>query len=209
VPFETIHMHSRVVDKFGKKMAKSKGNVINPIEMVDKYGADALRFSLVYGIAPGSDIVASDDKVRAMRNFANKIWNIARFIEMNTEAKNIPWYTNDLKGSTGSDKEMVNKLNELIKLVTDSLDKYRFSMAAEGLYEFIWHEFADKYIEDSKERIRNGDLAVLSVLRHVLFNSLKLLHPFMPFVTEAIWQELGKGNREREKVGLIVSQWPE
>ncbi len=204
VPFEVVHMHSRVVDKHGKKMAKSKGNVINPIEMVEKYGADALRFSLVYGIAPGSDIVASDDKVRAMRNFANKIWNIARFIEMNTEGKDVPWYTEDLKDLTKPDKEIIRQLNDLIKLVTQSLDKYRFSMAAEGLYEFIWHVFADKYIEESKDRIRNGDMAVLSVLRHVLLNSLKLLHPFMPFVTEAIWQQTPHKHTD----DLMMSSWP-
>jgi len=208
VPFEVIHIHSRVVDKKGQKMSKSKGNVLNPLEMVDKYGADALRFSLVYGIAPGSDIVASDDKVRAMRNFANKIWNIARFIEMNSEGKKISVVTDlDLslqKGLTKSDKAIIKKLNAIIKRVTNALDQYRFSVAAEALYEFVWHDFADKYIEESKDRIRNGDLVVLSVLRHVLLNSLKLLHPFMPFVTEAIWQEIPNLNEK----DLMVSSWP-
>lgn len=204
VPFEVIHIHSRVVDKKGQKMSKSKGNVLNPLEMVDKYGADALRFSLVYGIAPGSDIVASDDKVRAMRNFANKIWNVARFIEMNTQNKDFPWYENSQEGLTASDKIIINKLNKIIKNVTTALDKYHFSMATESLYEFIWHEFADKYIEESKDRIKDGDLAVLSVLRHVLLNSLKLLHPFMPYVTEAIWQQMPRKKSE----DLMVSQWP-
>jgi len=204
VPFEVVHIHSRVVDNKGQKMSKSKGNVLNPLEMVEKYGTDALRFSLVYGIAPGSDIVASDDKVRAMRNFANKIWNVARFIMMNSENKTVTNYSNDLPGLTALDKTIIRKLNNLTKEVTNSLDKYRFSMAAESLYDFIWHEFADKYIENSKERIKNGDSTVLSVLYYTLANCLKLLHPFMPFVTEAIWQQIPN----MKEGDLMVSSWP-
>jgi len=139
-----------------------------------------------------------------MRNFANKIWNVARFIEMNTQNKDFPWYENSQEGLTASDKIIINKLNKIIKNVTTALDKYHFSMATESLYEFIWHEFADKYIEESKDRIKDGDLAVLSVLRHVLLNSLKLLHPFMPYVTEAIWQQMPRKKSE----DLMVSQWP-
>jgi len=209
VPFEVIHLHSRVVDKFGKKMAKSKGNVINPIEMVDKYGADALRFALTFGAAPGNDISVSEDKVRGMRNFSNKLWNIGRFLDMNFEAYKaqkieVPFFTENLEGQTKEDKEIIKELNKLIKKTTKNLDTFHFSDAAQTLYEFVWHKFADIYVEYSKERLKDNDPVILSVLRHVFLNVLKLLNPFMPFITEELWEKMPR----KYDVSLIVSSWP-
>lgn len=208
VPFKVAHMHARVVDAKGQKMSKSKGNVVDPIEMVDKYGADALRMTLVFGVAPASDIAVSEEKVRGMRNFANKIWNMGRYLEMvfeETDPKAIPYSkTNKLK--IGEEK-ILRKADQLVELVTKEINKYRFGSASEAIYEFAWHEFADKYIEESKERARAKDTATLYTLRHVYLTILKLLHPFMPFVTEAVWGEL-KGLRGRPDEMLISAKWP-
>lgn len=209
-PFKVVHIHARVVDKFGKKMSKSKGNVSDPLEMVNRYGADALRMALIIGVAPASDICLTEEKIRGQRNFANKIWNIARFILMSLEGKEVPWYEPQMEGLTAEDKKIIKRLEELIRKVTTGLDKYRFGQAAEALYHFLWHELADKYLENSKVKMQNAKvseeekLATLSVLRRVYLNCLKLLHPFMPFVTEAIWQQFPRKYNEP----LLVSRWP-
>ncbi len=204
-PFKLIHLHCRVVDERGQKMSKSKGNVVNPMAMVSKYGADALRFSLVFGASPGSDIHTSDDKIRAMRNFTNKVWNIGRFILMNINAtkKEIPFY-NSKMNLENDDKKIVGDLEKLIKKTNGFFYKYRFDLAAMAIYHFIWHRFADKYVESVKDRIKQGDLVALATLRHVFLNCLKLLHPFMPYVTEELWQKFPK----KKKEPLIVSSWP-
>lgn len=201
IPFEVAHMHSRVVDGKGMKMSKSKGNVINPLTLVDAYGADALRMALVIGIAPGSDIPLSDDKVKAQRNFANKIWNATRFILMTMEKseENLK-----LKHQNGKDEEeILKKLNEIVKSTTDNLNKYRFGQASEDLYQFFWHDFCDVYIESTK----NKGPEVIPFLIEVLVTSLKLLHPFMPFVTETIYQETKEQFGQKEEM-LITSAWP-
>jgi len=204
-PFKVIHLHARVVDKNGQKMSKSKNNVVDPIEMINKYGADALRMSLVYGVSPASDISVYDEKIKSMRNFANKVWNIGRFILSGySPKKQIPFYSPDIKGQTKEDKKIIASLNRIIAQTTNYLEKYRFDLAAETIYQFIWHDFADKYIEQTKPRISNGDLVSLSVLRHVFLNCLKLLHPFMPFITEELWQKFPKKKGDP----LIVSLWP-
>jgi valyl-tRNA synthetase len=229
VPFKTVHIHSRVVDKQGVKMSKSKGNVLDPILMVDKYGADALRMALVIGVAPASDIAISEEKIKGQRNFSNKLWNISRFVLLNLEGKEVPWYEDGMDGLTAEDKNIIQQLNGLIRSTTRDLDNYRFGSASENLYQFIWHEFADKYLEIIKERryknvlfrsnprtegqttavmakkVEKDFYPTLSVVRHVFLNCLKLLHPFMPFVTEEIW---GKIPGVYEKV-LMVSKWPE
>lgn len=189
VPFEIAHMHARVVDKNGQKMSKSKFNVIDPLPTIDQYGADALRMTLVYGVAPASDIVVSEEKIRAMRNFSNKVWNMGRFI-LETE-----------KNEVKNDKnlELLKLIKELTKSVTRDLDNFKFGKASEDLYQFIWHELADKYIEDYK----NG-LVSYSTLVLAYETILKLLHPFMPFVTEEIWSLLPHS----EKTPLIISSWP-
>jgi len=213
VPFRVVHIHARVVDQFGKKMSKSKGNVVDPIVMVDKYGADALRWALVAGVGPASDIAISDDKVKGARNFANKIWNISRFIDMKLkdaaveDYKSIPEFSDKMKGVSPNDKKIVEKLNKIINLTSKYLEGYKFGLASEKLYAFVWHDFADKYLESVKKRLETNDLVPLSVLRHVLFNTLKLLHPFIPFVTESIWQEL-KSQRKSPDIMLVASSWP-
>ncbi|MCL4360297.1 valine--tRNA ligase [Patescibacteria group bacterium] len=217
VPFQVIHLHSRVVDAHGQKMSKSKGNVMNPIDMVEKYGADALRFALVFGAAPGSDIAISEDKIRGMRNFANKLWNIGRFITFAIQSIEkprdgqsagvpIPFYDETMhKGlKNPGDTRMISELNMLVAGVTHHLERYRFSDAAQSLYDFTWHRLADTYLEENKSRYQNGDREALAVLRHVYLTILKLLHPFMPFVTEEVWSMIPRKHTEP----LIVSRWP-
>jgi len=210
VPFKTVHLHSRVVDGKGQKMSKSKGNVINPLDMTEKYGTDALRMSLVYGIAPASDFPVSEDKIRAQRNFVNKIWNASRFVEMlidRLQEKNP-----DLKISrdalnasqyTSADKDILSKLNKIIISTTKNLETYHFGQASEDLYQFFWHDFCDIYIESVKDR---GE-ETIPVLLTVLETSLKLLHPFIPFVTETIYQNLQEKFNFKKEL-LISSSWP-
>jgi valyl-tRNA synthetase len=211
VPFEIVHIHSRVVDKFGQKMSKSKGNVVNPIEMVDKYGADALRLALIFGVAPGSDVAISEDKIRGMRNFANKLWNIGRLFYLSLEnlpekGREIPFYDYLLHRKLNPvDQRIISELNMLTAGVTKALGKYRFSDAIQSLYDFTWHSMADRYLEENKSRYQKGDLTALAIYRHILITLLKLLHPFMPFVTEAIWGNIPKKNSENQ---LISSSWP-
>ena len=208
VPFKVVYLHGMVRDAFGKKMSKSRPETaIDPMETIKEYGADALRMALVTGNAPGSDSSLSEDKIRGMRNFANKVWNIGRFILLGFEKADgpVPFYSESLESRLVKvDRQILNDLNKLIKKTTDYLEQYRFDFAAEGLYHFIWHRLADEYVEESKERVGNGDVLTLSVLRHVYLNCLKLLHPFMPFVTEEIWQRFPR----MKKDPLIISSWP-
>jgi valyl-tRNA synthetase len=203
VPFKTVHLHSRVVDAKGQKMSKSKGNVIDPLVMTEKYGTDALRFSLVYGIAPASDFVVSEDKIRAHRNFVNKIWNASRFVLMICEKFPKAGATlADVHPSNPDDISILTNLNKIISSTTTNIEKYHFGQASENLYQFFWHDFCDVYIEKAKDRGED----VIPVLLTVLINSLKLLHPFIPFVTESVYQIL----REKMKLDenqLITSSW--
>jgi len=207
VPFKDVVLHGLVNDPYGKKMSKSKGNVVNPLETIDQYGADAVRFALVYGTALGNDQALSYSKLQAMRNFSNKLWNMGRFIHMNriqnSKFKIQNYLTikqlNDLVIHE-KDKKMVEKTEDLAREVTKLLDKYDFNHAAQKLYDFTWHEFADKYIEDVKNRTDQNSYLILSSLYLIL---LKLLHPFMPFITEEInHQFYGKDQN------LIISSWP-
>ena len=189
-PFKVVFLHGMVRDKHGQKMSKSKGNVINPIEMVDTYGADALRSALIFGIKEGSDTMLSEEKIIGMRNFGNKIWNIGRFIFINRQIPNpksqIPNKTKNFKTKILNDlkKEFRDEKKKYFKY----MDSYKFSMAFETLYQFIWHRYADYYIEELKEPLRNGNIKVLDALKEVYFGNLIMLHPFMPFVTEAVWK---------------------
>lgn len=206
-PFKVVHLHAKVVDEKGQKMSKSKFNVINPSDVIKKYGADALRFALVYGIAPASNVALSDKKVESMRNFVNKIWNAARFIEMTADRLDPSYRHSGLDPEptqrNPDDLEIINKLNLLIQSTTQNLQKYRFGQASEDLYQFFWHEFCDVYIEKTKSR--GADC--LPVLVHVLVVSLKLLHPFIPFVTEAVYQNFKAKFILRES-NLITASWP-
>ena len=214
VPFRDVLVHGLVNDPYGKKMSKSKGNVVNPLELIEKYGADSVRFALVYGNATGNDQSLSYSKLDAARKFTNKLWNMARFITLchpelisgsNSSSTEMPKQvrhdTQDLlkMAKNENDKEMVKKTQELVKEVTGYLDKYQFNLAAERLYDFAWHEFADKYIEDVKNRIDEHSFVVLSSLFLV---QLKLLHPFMPFVTEEIYQRFKFGE------SIMIDKWP-
>lgn len=205
VPFKTVHLHSKVTDAKGQKMSKSKGNVVNPLDMTEKYGTDALRMSLVYGIAPASDFVVSEDKIRAQRNFVNKIWNASRFIEMFVDRLNPSKVSLDIDKSklTDTDKDILEKLTKIIASTTKNLNNYRFGQASEDLYQFFWHEFCDTYIEDAKDR---GE-ETIPVLLTVLETSLKLLHPFIPFVTEIVYQNLQEKFNFKKEL-LISSSWP-
>ncbi len=192
IPFKDVYLWSMVSDAKGVKMSKSKGNVINPIELVDKYGADALRMTLLYGVAPGSAISLSEDKVRGMRNFSNKIWNAARYVINRSQESGVRSH-----GTENGDVEFMRRLDTVVKTVTKSLNEYRLGLAAETVYNEFWHWFCDEAIEKNKAQ-EISDRAIFEGLT----TFLKLLHPFMPFVTEAVWTELG--NKEM----LITSQWP-
>ena len=206
VPFNTVLIHGLVRDSQGRKMSKSLGNGIDPLEVIDKYGADALRFTLITGNAPGNDMRFYYERVEASRNFANKVWNASRFIMMNMPEggiKEVPVST-----LTDADKWILSKANKLIKDVTENIDKYELGVAADKLYNFIWEEFCDWYIEMVKPRLYSEDNttkdAALYTLKTVLETSLKLLHPYMPFVTEEIYCTL---NEDAES--LMIAKWPE
>lgn len=204
VPFLVAHMHSRVVDIERKKMSKSKGNVINPIDMVKKYGADSLRMALVFGTAPASDIVVTEDKIRAMRNFCNKIWNASRFVLTDPEVKsqNSKVKTTIQNSKLNKDDRWIlDELKKTVKTVTRQLESYRFGQASETLYNFFWHKFCDIYIEKVKSRKEEA----MPVLLEVLSTSLLLLHPFMPFITEEIWSKIPK----KDNKPIIISPWPQ
>lgn len=204
-PFDTVLIHGLVRDALGRKMSKSLGNGIDPLEIIDKYGADALRFTLATGNSPGNDMRFSDEKVEASRNFANKIWNAARFIIMNLgENEPAPHIPEKL---AIEDKWILSQYNDLIKAVTDSLEKYELGLAVQKLYDFIWDVFCDWYIELAKIRLNGSDetakSTVKAVLVYVMSNTLKLLHPFMPFITEEIWQTLPHSGES-----IMISDWP-
>lgn len=206
VPFNTVFIHGIVRDANGVKMSKSLGNGIDPLEVIDQYGADALRFMLATGNSPGNDMRYSPEKVEASRNFANKIWNAARFILMNLEGHEIK---NELPNElTTEDKWIISSFNRVAKEITENLEKFELGIAAQKIYDFLWDVFCDWYIEIAKIRMNSDDAQTAQNAREVLVwvmtGTLKLLHPFMPFITEEIWQTL-----PHEGDALIVAQWPE
>ena len=207
LPFHTVVFHGLVRDDQGRKMSKSLGNGIDPLEVIDKYGADALRFTLITGNAPGNDMRFYWERVEASRNFANKVWNASRFIQMNLPEENIN-LNNKPENLTDADKWILSKVNTLAKDVTENLDKYELGIAADKIYNFIWEEFCDWYIEMVKPRLYNDSDdtkgAALWTLKKVLIDSLKLLHPYMPFVTEEIFCTL-----QDEEESIMISNWPE
>ncbi len=204
-PFDTVLIHGLVRDAQGRKMSKSLGNGIDPLEIIDKYGADALRFTLATGNSPGNDMRFSDEKVEASRNFANKLWNAARFVLMNLEGNEpAPFIPEQL---ALEDKWVLTKFNTVVKEVTDNLDKFELGIAVQKLYDFIWDILCDWYIEICKIRLSSSDEALKknarAVLVYVMSNTLKLLHPFMPFITEEIWQTL-----PHDRDSIMISPWP-
>ena len=205
IPFRTVYLHGLVRDKDRQKMSKSKGNVIDPLGVAELYGTDAVRMALIVGNLPGNDVIISEDKIRGYRNFANKLWNIHRFIQMSAG------------GSTSSphklqysaaDKKILSGLKKLTKKTTKYLEYYKFHHAADLLYHYTWHTFADKIIEEVKPRLQSKDTkeqtAAYALLLEIHTALLKLLHPFMPFITEALWQSLPHKNKSL----LMIEEWP-
>ncbi|MBI2628183.1 MAG: class I tRNA ligase family protein [Candidatus Niyogibacteria bacterium] len=203
IPFKTVYLHGLVRDKDRQKMSKSKGNVINPLGVVDIYGADALRMALVIGNTPGNDPIIYEEKIRGYRNFANKIWQASRFVLMNldgfdpkTKPKLAP-----------ADKKRLKEISQLKKEITKLMESFKFYAAAEKLYHYFWHIFADKIIESTKARLRENKesrQAAQHLLLEILKINLKLFHPFMPFITEEIWSKLPIKNKKL----LMIEQWP-
>jgi len=202
VPFKNVFIHGLVRDAQGRKMSKSLGNGVDPIEVIDQYGADALRFSLATGNSPGNDMRFLEEKVQSSRNFANKLWNAARFIRMNLSDGDVALTLPDTLGM--EDKWILSRFNRLVKEVTDNLEKFELGIAVQKLYDFIWDSFCDWYIELCKVHLQ-GERAedARRVLVYVMTGILKLLHPFMPFITEEIWQSL-----PHEGESLMISAWP-
>ena len=203
-PFKTVLFHGLVRDSQGRKMSKSLGNGIDPLEIIDQYGADALRLTLSTGNAPGNDMRFYYERVEASRNFANKVWNASRFIMMNMEGKTIT----KPESLEPVDKWIISKLNNLVKEVTDNMDNFELGIAVQKVYDFIWDEFCDWYIEMVKPRLYNSDdaasqNAALWTLKTVLIDALKLLHPYMPFITEEIFCTL-----QSEEESIMISSWP-
>ncbi len=205
-PFHTVLIHGLVRDSQGRKMSKSLGNGIDPLEVIDKYGADALRMTLITGNAPGNDMRFYWERVENSRNFANKVWNASRFIMMNIEkAPDVSGVT--LESLTMADRWILSKANGLARDVTENLDKFELGIALQKVYDFIWEEFCDWYIEMVKPRLYSQEdttkAAAIWTLKTVLIQALKLLHPFMPFISEEIFCNL-----QDEEATIMVSQWP-
>jgi valyl-tRNA synthetase len=213
IPFKKVFLHGLIRDAEKKKMSKSKGNVIDPLDMTKQYGTDALRFALVFNTAPGTDMALAEAKIKGMKHFANKLWNIARFILSNTVIARSAAdeailsqekIASDALAMTEADKDILFKLKALTQSTTEHLENFRLHEAAQENYQFVWHEFADIYIEASKKQLADEKLKnnTLITLHYSLITILKLLHPFMPFITEEIWGKLG------QKELLMISSWP-
>jgi valyl-tRNA synthetase len=210
IPFHTVYLHGLIRDENGEKMSKVRGNVVNPIDTLEKYGTDALRFSLSTGTAPGNDIKMSPSRLEAGRNFANKLWNAARFvissIEPATEMKIQP------EQLLLEDRWILSRLKQTVTKVNDAMNQYQFGEAQKQIYDFLWGEFCDWYIEIAKIRLRQEKtISPVPILTHVLEVSLRLLHPYMPFVTEELWQHLREylhsGNKNPDSI--MVAKYPE
>ena len=200
VPFRQVIIHGLVRDKTGRKFSKSLGNGVDPLDMVAKYGADAVRLGLLFGTAIGSDVKFDEAKIKGQKHFANKLWNITRFILENaSEASSGP----DL---TETDQALTDQLDQIIAAITEEMENYRFHLASEKLYHYVWDELADKILEASKLILKDNDTHAAEsrrrFLRETLEKVLIILHPFMPFITEEIWQTLGKAEL------LMVEPWP-
>jgi len=205
VPFKTVYLHGLVRDTQGRKMSKSLGNSLDPLELTSKYGADAVRMSLIIGTGPGNDSKMSEDKIRAYKNYANKLWNITRFVLSSCDGitldKNFDKYNE-------KDLELTKEIDENILDITKDMEAFRFYMAGEKIYAYTWSRFADVIIEESKPIILNGSeedkISRQQFLLHTLEKILKVLHPFMPFVTEEIWSMFPASDKKL----LIVEKWP-
>lgn len=208
IPFRTVYLHGLVRDTNRQKLSKSKADSANPLDIIAKYGADALRFALIFNTSPGTDSILSDEKVRGMQHFANKVWNITRFVlgQIQTDDEGTQMYSAQIPvAKTDADRLIIEQLRRTVDEATNNLDSFRLHEAAQGIYDFVWHEFADVYIEASKAQMNDEEhkKSTMEILYFTLTTSLKLLHPFMPFVTEAIWSHM----YGTEKM-LMVEHWP-
>jgi len=208
VPFKNVYLHGLVRDNKGRKMSKSLGNIIDPLDMIEKYGADATRLSLIIGAAPGNDVPLSEDKVKGYKHFANKVWNISRFVLTNTAD-----FTPESEVALSQkDTVILEGLAAVVSEVSADIEKFNLYLAGEKTYHYVWHELADVILEESKSILNGDDASAKAARQYVLLEclrtSLKLLHPFMPFVTEAIWQNLPKVHRRDEPM-LLVASWPQ
>lgn len=203
-PFKKVFLHGLVRDKDRQKMSKSKGNVVDPLGVIDTYGTDALRFALVFSTAAGNDIPLAEEKIKGMKHFGNKVWNIARFIMSNVSNR-----TNSFEAKTENDKAILEKLENTISVMTKDIENFRIHEAAQEIYQFAWKELADIYIEQSKQQLSDPEISknTQAILLYQLTTVLKLLHPFMPFITEEIWQKL-KENQLVDSNMLMVENWP-
>ncbi len=210
IPFKTVYIHGLVRDDKNRKFSKSLGNAIDPLDIIEKYGTDALRMSLLVAVAPGQDVKFSEDKVKAYKKFSNKLWNITRFILDNTQALGeIDFDSEELRKIRSSNLQ-IEELEKIISDITSDMENYRFYLASEKIYHYTWHEFADKIIEESKSKLSDPNLSdgqrkeTQLILLYILQNILKILHPFMPFITEEIWSELPIKNKKL----LMIENWP-
>ena len=209
IPFHTIYLHGLVTDPEGAKMSKSKGNVRDPLDQIDSYGADALRFALTTGTSPGNDMRLTDAKIASSRNFANKLWNAARFVVSNLDRSGIrpSWQRPDT--THVEDRWIVSRLNRVAARVDGYMNEFQFGEAQREVHDFLWGEYCDWYLEMSKIRMRAGDESPIPVLAHVLERVLRLLHPFLPFITEEIWGNLVQYmDGEAGSPALIVAGYP-
>jgi valyl-tRNA synthetase len=210
IPFKQVLLHGTVRDAQGRKMSKSLGNGIDPLDIAEKYGADAIRLALVYGTAPGTDSKISEDKIKGMKHFINKLWNIARFILENTADCHSRLDLKSIKNKslplTPADEAILSSFETTVRKVTDDLNTQDIHVAAETLYLFIWHELADTYLEASKLQLKDKvqKESTQKILLYLLENSLILLHPFLPLVTEAIYEHI----ENRPSKLLLVARWP-
>jgi valyl-tRNA synthetase len=209
LPFSTVYLHGLVLDGKGQKMSKSKGNVINPLEYMEKYGTDAFRMGIVIGNTPGTSLALSEEKIKAYKLFANKLWNVTRFIltsvgEMKVDKSFTHW--------SEKDKEYNERFSSLKSEVTKEMDEFKFYMVAEKLYSYVWHELASVILEDSKKVFKEGSESDKKSRNQFLLNTLNdvliLLHPFMPFITEEIWTDFPKDDSSKGKI-LMIQKWPE
>lgn len=221
IPFETVYLHGLIRDAQGRKMSKSLGNIIDPVDMIEKYGADAVRLSLIIGTGPGNDSNLSEDKIRAYKKFANKIWNASRFVIENSAGDESAEIDLSKKPElTTDDQNHLVLFHENLKQITQEIEEYKFYLAGEKLYHYFWHTFADVVIEDCKKRIADGtseeEASAQWTLAHILNGSLRALHPFAPFITEKIWSLLPENlkstgaanNSEKSNSLLMVDSWP-
>ncbi|HTY81314.1 MAG TPA: valine--tRNA ligase [Dehalococcoidales bacterium] len=212
IPFHTVYLHGLVRDELGDKISKSKGNVVDPLDLMTKYGTDALRFAVMTGISPGNDSRLSDDKMEASRNFANKLWNATRFVLRSIETGEGAGSYSHLPSPvslTTEDRWILSRLNHTIQSVNGLMEEYQYGEAQRHIHDFIWSEYCDWYIELAKIRLQTGDNTPLPVLAHVLEKSLRLLHPFMPFITEELWQNLKQRVNWIPGDSIMVAPYPE